>query len=58
VKRGAKGMQIRSRSICLVQCLTCAAAIGSFMPGPLPAEDSAAKQSDKEIIVRVARVLN
>jgi len=51
-------MQIRSRSICLVQCLTCAAAIGSFMPGPLPAEDSAAKQSDKEIIVRVARVLN
>jgi imidazolonepropionase-like amidohydrolase len=56
--RGAIGMQIRSRSMYLAQCLTCAAAIGSFMPGPLPAQDIVARQSDKEIIVRAARVLN
>ena len=51
-------MQTRTRSIYLAQYMALAGAIGLFVPSAVPAQENSAKQPDREIIVRVARVLN
>jgi imidazolonepropionase-like amidohydrolase len=51
-------MQTRTRSIYVAQYIALAAAISLFVPRAAPAQENSVKQPDKEIIVRVARVLN
>jgi len=51
-------MQTRTRSIYVAQCIVLAGAISLFVPRAAPAQENSVKQPDKEIIVRVARVLN
>src|ERR1700723_3121641 len=53
-----KVMRIQTRSIYLAQYMVLAGVIGFLTPSAPPAQESSAKQPDKEIIVRVARVLN
>jgi imidazolonepropionase-like amidohydrolase len=53
-----KNMQTRTRSIYLAQYMALAGAISLFVPSAAPAQENSAKQPDKEIVVRVARVLN
>ena len=51
-------MRIRARSIYVAHHIALAGVIGFFMPGAPTAQENSIKQPDKEIIVRVARVLN
>jgi imidazolonepropionase-like amidohydrolase len=51
-------MRTGTRSIYLAQCIAFAGVAGFFMPGAAPAQENSAKQPDKEIVVRAARVLN
>jgi imidazolonepropionase-like amidohydrolase len=53
-----KVMRTRARSIFLARYIAFAGVIGFFMPGAPHAQENSAKQSDKEMVVRVARVLN
>ena len=53
-----KGMRTRTRSIYLVQYIAFAGVMGFLMPSAPHAQENSAKQSDKEMGVRVARVLN
>jgi len=53
-----KSMQTGTRSIYVAQYIALAGAISLFVPRAAPAQENSVKQPDKEIIVRVARVLN
>lgn len=51
-------MRIRARSNYLAQYIAFAGVVGFFMPDAPTAQESSVRQPDKEMIVRVARVLN
>jgi len=51
-------MRIRIRSIYLAQYMAFAGVMGLLMPSAPHAQENSAKQSDPEMVVRVARVLN
>lgn len=51
-------MRTRIRCIYRAQYIAFAAVIGFFIPGTPSAQENLARQSDKEVVVRVSRVLN
>jgi imidazolonepropionase-like amidohydrolase len=51
-------VRIRSRSWCLAQSAAFAGAIVLLLPGAPHAQENSVKQTDKEVVIRVARLLN